>query len=142
MEQVNPWTQVVSLLSHLASGADSAGAQSCRAGGGSRQAARNGKRSESHQALSAGGHRSKITAIERLDEVSALVSWCDPTMCHYVDQVWTRVIARGCGYCALTGERIQKGDAIFRPRGRGQHRPVNCNEMILVAAFARGEWRI
>ncbi|MDE1183749.1 DUF3331 domain-containing protein [Paraburkholderia sp.] len=81
-------------------------------------------------------HRTMITAIEPQNDASMLVSWCDPTMCHYVDQVWISVTARSGGYCALTGNRIRRGDSIFKPRSRGAHRPVNCNEMILAAALA------
>lgn len=136
MEQVNPWTQLVSLLSHLASEDDSIPTESRPALGLSPRAARTAKLNELHQATSADQYHSKIRAIERQSVTSVLVSWCDPTMCHYVDQVWTRVTARNCGYCALTGERIQKGDLIFKPRGRGQYRPSNCNEMILAAALA------
>ncbi|WP_407947679.1 DUF3331 domain-containing protein [Paraburkholderia solitsugae] len=83
------------------------------------------------------GPGSKITAIERQDAVTALISWCDPTMCHYADQVWGRVTARNSGYCALTGQRIQVGDTVFRPRARGRLRPANRDEMILAAALNR-----
>ncbi|MFM0342402.1 DUF3331 domain-containing protein [Paraburkholderia fungorum] len=136
MEQVNPWSQVVSLLSRLSSGVDSAAGEpwraACRRGA---QAARIGKPGTPYQTTLVPAPRSKITAIERQDDTSVLISWCDPTMCHYVDQVWSRVTARSSGYCALTGQRIQSGDAVFKPRGRGRLRPVNCEEMILAAAL-------
>ena len=135
MEQVNPWTHVVSLLSHLASEGYVVDGEPWRAVCWQRPAHR-GKLSEPDPARSIGGSGGRITAIETQDGISALVSWCDPTMCHYVDQTWTRVIARTCGYCALTGQRIQRGDLVFKPRGRGRHRPVNCDEMILAAALA------
>lgn len=134
MEQANPWTRVVSLLSHLA-GEDDLVSESCRDLAWNLRGACRGQRSDPHQDTSTDQYCSKITAIERQGDAAVLVSWCDPTMCHYVDQVWTRVTARNGGYCALTGERIQRGDLIFKPRGRGQHRPSNCNEMILAAAF-------
>ncbi len=132
MEQVNPWSQVVSLLSHLSSGVDSAAGEPWRA------ACRRGrivKPGTPHQTTLVAAPCSKITAIERQDDTSALISWCDPTMCHYVDQVWSRVTARSSGYCALTGQRIRSGDAVFKPSARGRLRPVNCEEMILAAAL-------
>ncbi|MGE8158959.1 DUF3331 domain-containing protein [Paraburkholderia sp. NPDC080076] len=81
----------------------------------------------------------KITAIERQSDTYVLISWCDPTMCHYVDQVWSRFTARCSGHCALTGQRIERGDQVFKPRSRGRLRPANCDEMILATALARAD---
>ena len=136
MEHVNPWSQVVSLLSHLSSGVDSVTGEpwrtACRRGV---HAVRIGKPGTPHQTTTVPAPPSKISAIERQDDASALISWCDPTMCHYVDQVWSRVTARTNGYCALTGQRIQRGDAVFKPRARGRLRPVNYEEMILATVL-------
>jgi hypothetical protein len=136
MEQVTPWTQVVSLLSHGASDemfAEEPWHVGCR----SRSTSRAGKPRGAHEGVPGTGCTSKITSIERQDKGLALVSWCDPTMCHYVDQVWNQVVARSSGYCALTGQRIERGDTIFKPRARGRNRPANCNEMILAVALAQ-----
>jgi hypothetical protein len=137
MEQVNPWNQVVSLLTHLAGGAESPDEKAWHAGCRVRPAGCADKPPEPHLGRPLPGRGSKITSIERQDDASALVSWCDPTMCHYVDQVWIQVTARHGGYCALTGQRIERGNAIFKPRARGQKRPANCDEMILAAALAQ-----
>lgn len=144
MEQVNPWNQVVSLLSHLASAEESPDETAWHAGCPARRAARAIKPHEPREPLQdmpLRGRGSKITSIERQDDASALVSWCDPTLCHYVDQVWIQVTARHGGYCALTGQRIERGNAIFKPRARGQHRPANSDEMILAAALAQMDCR-
>jgi hypothetical protein len=133
MEQANPWTQVVSLLSHLSSSDDGVFAATFGEVSRSGRMAHAGQRGYRRPTL-ADRHHIRITVIERQDDASALVSWCDPTLCHYVDQVWTRVTARHCGYCALSGERIQKGDSVFKPRTRGRYRPANCDEMILLAS--------
>ncbi|MDE1179295.1 DUF3331 domain-containing protein [Paraburkholderia sp.] len=77
---------------------------------------------------------SMISAIELQDESLALVSWCDPTRCRYIDQVWIGVTARNGGYCALTGRRIRRGDPVFKPRVRGARHPSNIHEMILADA--------
>jgi hypothetical protein len=135
MEQVNPWNQVVSLLSHLAGGAGSPDEKAWHAGGEARPEDDAARVREPHQPLPLPDCGSKITSIERQDDASALVSWCDPTMCHYIDQVWIQVTARHGGYCALTGQRIERGAAIFKPRARGQRRPANGHEMILAAAL-------
>ncbi|WP_424062459.1 DUF3331 domain-containing protein [Paraburkholderia sp.] len=135
MEQVNPWTQVVSLLAHIAS-ADWLGEQPWSADCQARMAIQEAAPRDPHQAMPQPGRASKVTSIERQENASVLVSWCDPTMCHYVDQVWRRVTARNAGYCALTGQPIKRGDAIFKPRARGRNRPVNYDEMILASALA------
>ncbi|MGF6727797.1 hypothetical protein P3T43_007189 [Paraburkholderia sp. GAS41] len=136
MKHVNPWSQVVSLLSYLSSGVDSVAGEPwpfpCRP---AVHAARIGKLGTSHQTTTVPAPPGKISSIERQGDASALISWCDPTMCHYVDQVWSRVRARSSGYCALTGQRIERGDAVFKPRGRGRLRPVNYEEMILATAL-------
>jgi hypothetical protein len=136
MKQLNPWNQVVLLLSQLSSGVDGAAGEpwrfACRHGA---HAVRKGKRGTHRQTTPVPVACGKISAIERQGDTSALISWCDPTMCHYVDQVWSRVMARNSGYCALTGQPIQRGDAVFRPRARGRLRPVNYEEMILAAAL-------
>ncbi|WP_410722463.1 DUF3331 domain-containing protein [Burkholderia sp. SIMBA_052] len=44
------------------------------------------------------------------------MSWCDPTRCRYIDQVWIGVTACNDGYRALTGRRIHRGDPVFKPR--------------------------
>lgn len=135
MEEVNPWAQVVSLLSVVTS-ATLSGAQSwhmnSRAQAVIRRDVARGSRPDTLYA----GCNSKVTQIERQGNSSALVSWCDPTMCHYIDQVWNQAIARRSGYCALTGQRIERGNTIFKPRARGHRRPANCDEMILAAAVA------
>lgn len=138
MEEVNPWSQVVSLLSHLSGGDDNAGGESWRIV--QTRGTRTGhseKPGEAHQAMSDSDSRNRITAIERQDDVSALISWCDPTMCHYVDQVWRQIVARSNGYCALTGKPIRRGDAVFMPSGRGRPRPANHDEMILATELER-----
>ncbi|MGF6902396.1 DUF3331 domain-containing protein [Paraburkholderia sp. GAS348] len=141
MEQLNPWSQVVSLLSRLSSDDFIAGGGSWRAGSrrGVRAVQQTWKPSTPQKTMSDATYSSKITSIELQNNASVLISWCDPTMCHYVDQVWSRAAARNCGYCALTGQRIYRGDAVFKPSSRGRLRPVNCDEMILAAALAQAD---
>ncbi|MEQ5840119.1 DUF3331 domain-containing protein [Paraburkholderia acidicola] len=138
MEQVNPWSQVVLLLSYLSSGSKSAAGKSWPpVYTHTVRATRIEIADKPRQAISDAAPRNKITAIEREDDVSALVSWCDPTKCHYVDQVWRQVMARSNGYCALTGKPIRRGERVFMPNGRGRLRPVNHGEMILATALER-----
>ena len=134
MEQANPWTKVVSRLSHFASDDDIL-AEACHTVDCGSHTPRTAKGDAPRQArLSAGQYQCKVSAIERQSDMSVLVSWCDATMCHYVDQLWTRVTARNSGHCALTGKHIRKGDPIFKPRTRGRYCPANRDEMILVTA--------
>ena len=134
MEQDSPWTQVVSLLSVLA-GTGQLDEKQWRADRRTLPVIRKSVPRDPHQGASYTASN-KITSIERQSNNSVLVSWCDPTMCHYVDQVWSRVTARRSGYCALTGQRIERGHTVFKPCGRGRQRPVNCDEMILATAVA------
>jgi hypothetical protein len=140
MEQVNPWSQVVSLLSGLSSGGDITGEEpwrvDCRRGA---RAERIGKHGKALEAMPVAVPPNRITSIERESDAYALISWCDPTMCHYVDQVWSRVAARCSGHCALTGQHILRGDQVFKPRARGRLRPVNGDEMILATALAKAD---
>ncbi|NPT63867.1 DUF3331 domain-containing protein [Paraburkholderia sp. RL16-012-BIC-B] len=53
-----------------------------------------------------------MTAIERHNDKSAYISWCDPTMGHYVDQLWIMMKAPSVGRCALTGQSIKKGSGL------------------------------
>jgi hypothetical protein len=76
------------------------------------------------------------TFVERLSERSILVNWCDPTSCHYCDQLWTRRSARSAGYCALTGDIITRGDVVYGPYTRVAHPPANEQAMILASSLA------
>ncbi|MDR0241704.1 MAG: DUF3331 domain-containing protein [Burkholderia sp.] len=79
--------------------------------------------------------RSAILAAERQTDSSVLVSWSDPTRCRYGEQRWISAKARARGCCALTGQPIRIGDAIYKPQWRGAKRPANCGEMILASAL-------
>ncbi|WP_408443439.1 DUF3331 domain-containing protein [Paraburkholderia caffeinilytica] len=75
--------------------------------------------------------RVRILQLERTSPTSLMVSWSDSTQCCYLDQAWVAVSARQSGYCALTGNAIRRGDAVFKPRCKGKRRPANYQEMIL-----------
>lgn len=72
---------------------------------------------------------------ERLANTLIALSWIDPTCGSFRDQIWRLATARRSGVCALTGRRVRKGDAIFRPRGRRRDAPCNWNAMILAASL-------
>jgi Domain of unknown function (DUF3331) len=71
-----------------------------------------------------------IRILERSGPTSALVAWSDATSCCYGEQLWRRRIARKAGVCALSGETIATGIAVYRPR-RVQPVPRNIEAMIL-----------
>ncbi|MGD3894776.1 DUF3331 domain-containing protein, partial [Xanthomonas citri pv. citri] len=79
--------------------------------------------------------RSAIVAVERQTDSSMLVSWSDPTRCRYDEQRWISAKARRLARCALTGQPIRVGDAIYKPQWRGEKRPANCREMVLATAL-------
>jgi len=72
-----------------------------------------------------------ITLIRRHDHESITVCWSDPTYGRYSDQLWRVCTARRSAVCALTGEKIRRGDAVFRPSPNRRHRPANADAMIL-----------
>lgn len=119
----DPWVQTVALLA-LLSGTANAYPQLLSA------AAREAGRGE-HCTPSRSNMRKPVAnVIERPSSSSATISWCDTTSCRYVEQVWRACIARMPGICALSGARINPGDAIYKP-GRARSTPANADEMIL-----------
>jgi hypothetical protein len=75
-----------------------------------------------------------IRVLERNSQVSAIVAWSDATSCCYGDQLWRRGIAKRAGVCALSGQTIVTGDAVYRPR-LAQPAPQNIEAMILAAVM-------
>ncbi len=101
-----------------------------------------GKASNEHDrhlhTLADGAGRSAriVNVLDRLSERTVTVSWRDSTSCHYNDQIWRVGIARQPGWCAISGMRIETGDAIYRPIPTFPA-PVNAQEMILASAILR-----
>ena len=74
-----------------------------------------------------------VTVLERLSNSLVALSWRDPTLCNYEEQMWSPGLARTSGRCALSGLHIRKGDAIYKPATRGQTVPLNRDAMILAS---------
>ncbi|TAM02021.1 MAG: DUF3331 domain-containing protein [Paraburkholderia sp.] len=74
-----------------------------------------------------------ITLIRRHDSDCITVCWSDATYGRYSDQLWRVCTARRSSVCALTGEKIRRGDAVFRPSPNRRHRPANADAMILAS---------
>ena len=77
-----------------------------------------------------------IALLERLSPRMATVSWSDPQGCKYGEQVWRLSTARGSGICALSGQPIFRGNAIYRP-AKVEPRPANAAAMILATVIDR-----
>lgn len=80
----------------------------------------------------------EVTIVERLSEITAAVTWHDPTLCNYESQIWRVGLARVAGQCALSGARIIAGESIYRPIGQ----PANAGAMIRTAVIDRALERI
>jgi hypothetical protein len=65
------------------------------------------------------------------------LSWHDPTLCNYEEQIWAPSNARRTGICALSGLKISKGDSIYKPRLRGAGSPLNSDALILASELKR-----
>jgi len=75
-----------------------------------------------------------IRILERLSSTAVSVCWYDATCGHYADQIWRRTHSRHKTVCTLTGRPVKRGDAVYRPSGRGI-RPVNANYLILACVM-------
>lgn len=76
-----------------------------------------------------------VTLLEKLANSLLALSWHDPTLCNYEEQIWAPGLAQKSGSCALSGLHISRGDRIYRLRTRGKMAPLNGNAMILASAL-------
>jgi hypothetical protein len=76
-----------------------------------------------------------VTVLEHMANSRVCLSWHDPTLCNYEEQVWTTALARRSGRCALSGAHIRRGDTVYRPQTRGGTPPANSDAMILASAL-------
>jgi hypothetical protein len=75
-----------------------------------------------------------VRVLGRSKQTSATVAWSDATSCCYGEQLWRRGIAKKTGVCALSGQAIATGDAVYRPRFV-QPAPRNIEAMILATVM-------
>jgi Domain of unknown function (DUF3331) len=75
-----------------------------------------------------------IKVLERHSRTGATIEWRDSTACCYSEQIWRRCIARRRGICALSGQVIAAGDAVYRPRLM-KPPPRNIEAMILASVM-------
>jgi len=76
-----------------------------------------------------------VTLIDRPTPSTATIAWRDSTRGCFGDQVWRMARARLSGFCAMSGQAIRPGDAVYKPNPRPT--PVNGDAMIL-ASVLRG----
>ncbi|MFM0336093.1 DUF3331 domain-containing protein [Paraburkholderia fungorum] len=86
-------------------------------------------------ARNARGTCATIRILERLSASTVSLSWHDPTSLNYAEQVWWMGGAPKSGRCAVSGERILKGQSVYRPRRSGKDAPLNASEMILTSVI-------
>jgi Domain of unknown function (DUF3331) len=72
-----------------------------------------------------------IRVLDRPTSRTAIVTWGDPTSCHYGDQVWRVARAARDGFCALSGQQIHRGDIVYRP---SHYRPAPANAASMMLA--------
>ena len=128
------WQQTIDLLSAASEAVndseDMERSRSCRPVPGTRSASDAANR---RRAATRTWDAQGITLIRRHDPESITVCWSDPTYGRYSDQLWRVCTARRSSVCALTGEKIRRGDAVFRPSPNRRHRPANADAMILAS---------
>lgn len=89
------------------------------------------------QAAATASRTHTVRFLEELANSLIVLSWHDPTLCNYEEQVWTSATARCAGSCAFSGHDIHKGDPIYKPRVRGTEPPLNGHAMILASELAQ-----
>jgi hypothetical protein len=78
-----------------------------------------------------------VTVIDRPSALTVVLDWRDPTKCCYREQRWVSARARVSGRCAMSGEPIEPGDEIYRPRP-ARPAPRNVSAMVLASAVEAG----
>jgi hypothetical protein len=115
---MDPWTQTIGLL-----------------GTASRMnGAAQGVAQVRHTARSSEGRlAAAVTLIDRPTPSTATIAWRDSTRGCFGDQVWRMARARASGFCAMSGQAIRPGDAVYKPNPRPT--PVNAEAMILASVL-------
>nr|WP_308010339.1 DUF3331 domain-containing protein [Burkholderia vietnamiensis] len=129
---LDPWQQTLSLLSQL-----------CRDDLRLRAPAREPLRARgtAHRANARAGDAERravsVSFVDRVSSTAVTIAWRDSTHCSYGDQTWHVTRARASGVCALSGEPVRIGDAVYQPRARPK--PLNAGAMILESVLHEAE---
>jgi Domain of unknown function (DUF3331) len=123
--RTDPWSQILGLLDSLSSAVERTRCDTVVAGG-------NAHRRMTSAACAAGKRDANIRVLDRPTSRTAIITWGDPTSCHYGDQVWRVARASNDGFCALSGQQIHRGDVVYRP-SHYRLAPANAGSMMLAA---------
>lgn len=81
-----------------------------------------------------GANGERIEVLEQTDG-ALVIRWVEPGRCHYGEQRWRRRSAHTSGTCAVSRQKIRRGDAVFKPA----ERPAPLNASVMIAAEVFGE---
>jgi hypothetical protein len=56
-----------------------------------------------------------VAIVARISRTAISVSWSDPCVGRFTEQIWSRAYAHDAAVCALTGRPIRRGEPVFRP---------------------------
>ncbi|SEF05577.1 protein of unknown function [Burkholderia sp. WP9] len=121
ISRVDPWSQTIQLLSS---------GLRCPDAGTDRMSVVKRGTFYGGGATSSTSQLPRLSLIERTTSLTVTIAWRDSTSCFYGAQIWRVAKARVSGICALSGQRIRRGDRIFHPQ-RSKPEPVNARAMIL-----------
>lgn len=131
--RTDPWSQTLCLLDSLSRPEELPSSHSVASAAGDRfSARRSAQRRSAAVACAVGKRDAHIRVLERPTSRTAIVTWGDPTSCHYGDQVWRVARASSDGLCALSGQQIRRGDVVYRP-SHYRLAPANAGSMMLAA---------
>ncbi|WP_408733896.1 DUF3331 domain-containing protein [Paraburkholderia tropica] len=66
----------------------------------------------------------RIRILDRISDRCVTVDWCHPCSGHYGAQLWRECLASRSAVCALSGERIRRGDRVYKI-ARHLRKPTN-----------------
>jgi hypothetical protein len=72
--------------------------------------------------------------VERTTPQTMTICWSDARVGHCSEQIWRIALARSSSRCLLTGERIRRGDRVFRPQSERGSPFAGRDRMILACA--------
>ncbi|HEY4365590.1 MAG TPA: DUF3331 domain-containing protein [Steroidobacteraceae bacterium] len=130
--RTDPWSQTLFLLDSLSCTVEPSSSHNVGSASGGRIPARRRALRRSAVACASGERGAHIKVLERPTSRTAIITWGDPTSCHYGDQVWRVARASSDGFCALSGQQIRRGDVVYRP-SHYRLAPANAGSMMLAA---------
>lgn len=120
LNAISPWTHIIGLLSEIGRSSLGTGYYHARS-----------KRAM-QRSIARWPEDVKISVLDRVSDHSVAIAWCHACSGYYGSQVWRESISRGSAICALSGERVARGDRIYK-LSRSKQAPSNARAVLLAS---------